>query len=814
MMKKQLLKLAEKYEKAYPFSGDFVINVGKENSIQLIEKTWLDDKILYIAYPENSGINKFGIKSYIKNVKKKDAKNIAGADRDYYLSVIVELNELVLFEDVEITENGIFAIPKLVDVELGASIEELQKLKNELLDAFVENDVNKYFESDFNLLDLDLTINDHLELLSLFTKNIIEPTDELVDVIRSNATIKERYQKAIEFIKISSIRNKVRDEIKEKTAKNIEKSQREYALLEELKVIKKELGETNELDKIVEEYEKRIKKSDMPQRIKDKAFDELNRLKTLHPQNSDVNIVQQFLDYILSLPWKTESEENTDLKDVKNILDKSHYGMEKAKERILEYLAVKKFTGKTPKTILCFVGAPGVGKTSLAFGIAEALGRKLVKQSLGGISDENEIRGHRRTYVGAMPGRIIKGMIEAGTINPIFVLDEIDKLGSTHKGNPADALLEVLDPEQNKRFRDNYIGEEYDLSKVMFIATANYLDQIPHALRDRMEIIEISSYTEHDKINIAKNYLIPRQLKEHGLDEEKITFQDGVLKEIIRKYTAEAGVRELERKIATICRKAVTKIMIENVEKISVTNENIIDFLGKPIFDDDENEYSEPTVGKINGLAYTAFGGKTMPIETTYFEGKGNYKVLPSTDRVSMIEDSLQTVMSVIKSYKDELGIPKNIDLSKIDIVVNFRGQQAINSVDGPSAGVAMFLAILSALTGKKLKQDFGITGAISLRGDSLPVGGIKEKAIGCYNYGLKKMFIPEKNKKDVVDIPENIKQDMEIVKYSHVLEIIDEVFVDEVGTIKESFFFNKANSRITYKDKALAKSNKMNEED
>ena len=611
-------------------------------------------------------------------------------------------------------------------------------------------------------------------------------TEQIADIISFHlkATNSNKYRyleeqelsKRMEYIledvarekQIGDIENKINQDVK----KSIDDSQKEYYLREKMKAIQNELGDKARQDEEIEELRKKIEEAHMPEKIHKKALDELKRYSNTSYQMAESGIIKQYLDFMIALPWDKTTTDEADITKVQEILDKNHYGLDKVKERILEYLSVKIMTNRNPQTIICLVGPPGVGKTSLAKSISEALGRKFIKQSLGGVSDESEIRGHRRTYIGALPGRILKGMKDAGTINPVFLLDEIDKMTSNYRGDPASAMLEVLDPEQNSHFSDNYLEEEYDLSQVMFITTANDLGGIPGPLRDRMEIIELSSYTEYEKFNIAKTHLIGRELEVHGLKPEMLNITDSALKKIISGWTREAGVRELDRMIGTICRKAVKKILVEKLPSVDVTEENISDYLGKIRFFNNENR-EEDQVGIVTGLAYTSFGGDTLDIEVTYYKGKG---ALVLTGKLGdVMKESCMAALSYVRAHAEEFGIDP-AKFAENDIHVHV--PEGAVPKDGPSAGVTITTAIVSALTGRKVSSHLGMTGEVTLRGAVLPIGGLKEKAIAAKRSGLTTILIPEENERDIEDIPEEVREELKIIPVKNVKDVISKALL------------------------------------
>jgi ATP-dependent Lon protease len=509
----------------------------------------------------------------------------------------------------------------------------------------------------------------------------------------------------------------------------------------------------------------------MPKEIEEKALPELARYSSTPPAMAESGIIKTYLDFLVALPWKKASRDSNDLKKVQKKLDKNHYGLGTVKDRIVEYLAVKISTKKNPQTILCLVGPPGVGKTSLAISIADALGRKFVKQSLGGVRDESEIRGHRRTYIGALPGRILTGMKNAGTINPVFLLDEIDKMSSDYKGDPASAMLEVLDPEQNAKFSDHYLEENYDLSQVLFITTANYLENIPAPLRDRMEIVELSSYTEFEKFNIAKSHLIDKQLKAHGITDKEFSVTDETIYYIIRHYTREAGVRELNRFIGTLIRKGIKEILMEKKTRIDVTLDNVEHYLGKQRFSHNLADVKDQ-VGVATGLAYTQFGGDTLSVEVTFFKGKG---ALSLTGKLGdVMKESAITALSYVKANADKFNIdPTFFDAHDIHVHV----PEGATPKDGPSAGITITTAILSAITGKLIDKEVGMTGEMTLRGYVLPIGGLREKSIAAHRSGLKTILIPKENEKDIEDIPTEVRSALKIISVANISEVFEVAF-------------------------------------
>jgi ATP-dependent Lon protease len=553
--------------------------------------------------------------------------------------------------------------------------------------------------------------------------------------------------------------------------KNIDQSQKEYYLREQIRVIRKELGEDeNEQD----ELKSKIEEKNLPEAMKNKALKELSRMGKMQNTSPEYTVIRSYLDWVLDLPWTEETKDTELLSDCTKILNDDHYGLEKIKERITEYLAVLKLTGNMKAPILCFVGPPGVGKTSIAHSIAHALGRKFVRMSLGGVKDEAEIRGHRRTYIGSMPGRILYSMKDAGVINPVFLLDEIDKISSDMRGDPASALLEVLDPEQNSTFRDRYLEEEYDLSKVLFIATANTKDTIPAPLLDRMEVIELGGYTPDEKKEIAKRYLCPKKIAENGLSEEKVSFTDEAVESILENYTLEAGVRNLERQIGSICRKvAVAYADKRDEEKIVISEEDVEKYLGPKKHYKDDKMLSTDEVGAATGLAWTAVGGTTLTVEVATEKGKGELKLTGKLGDV--MRESAQAAVTYIRSHAERYGIADDA-FEKTDIHIHV--PEGATPKDGPSAGITIATAVLSAMTDKPVRHDVAMTGEITLRGKVLPIGGLKEKTLAAHRIGIRTIIIPKDNLRDLEDVPETVRGQMEFIAAENVNTVFSNAII------------------------------------
>ena len=596
----------------------------------------------------------------------------------------------------------------------------------------------------------------------------LEDRQELLEM----ADVNERLLRILEILQKEKEMTKIENRINSKVKEKIDESQREYYLREKMRAIKEELGDVPNGDDDVEALRKQINENPYPEHVKNKALEELNRYEQLPSASQEASVVRTYLDWLLKVPWYEETIDTEDLNKVMETLNNEHYGLEKVKDRIMEYLAVKQMTNSLMAPILCLVGPPGVGKTSLAKSIANALDRHFVKMSLGGVKDEAEIRGHRRTYLGSMPGRVIQGMKKAKVINPVFLIDEIDKLGNDYKGDPSSAMLEVLDPEQNSQFSDHYLEEPYDLSKVLFVATANYLENIPEALRDRLEIINLSSYTEVEKVQIAINHLVPKEIATNGLKPAQFKITENELIYLIRHYTREAGVRQLQRTIATLCRKTVLAILKDNKKSIKVTKKLINEWLGKEIYEYGNKEKKDQ-VGVVTGLAYTAFGGDTLPVEVTYFEGKGRLVVTGQLGDV--MKESAEIALDYVKSHAKQFKIDvKFFESHDIHIHV----PEGAVPKDGPSAGVTLTTALVSALTNQKVKKDIAMTGEVTLRGNVLPIGGLREKSLAAHRVGIKTIIIPKGNMKDMDEIPEIVKNDVTYIPVENVDQVIKEALI------------------------------------
>lgn len=679
---------------------------------------------------------------------------------------------------------------KLPDGRVKILVQGLSKakaLKYSQTDPFFKADIEKLEDQKYEKLTIEdealiRNVKGQLEKVVSLGKSIlpdimgivenIEEPGRLADLVASNIGLKtEQSQEILEIpepvqrlkrvseilareIELLTVQHKIQSEARGE----IDKTQREYFLREQLKAIQKELGDIDERAEEIKEFRKKVEDAKMPEKVMKEAEKQLKRLEKMHPDSAEAATVRTYLDWMVELPWAKSTTDNLDIKAAEKVLNKDHYDLEKVKERILEYLSVRKLKEKMKGPIICFIGPPGVGKTSLGKSIARSLGREFIRMSLGGVRDEAEIRGHRRTYVGALPGRIIQGIKTAGTNNPVFMLDEIDKVGTDFRGDPSSALLEVLDPEQNFAFADHYLAVPFDLSRVMFITTGNLVDTIPSPLRDRMEIIYLSGYTTEEKQGIARNYLIPKQLDEHGLSDKLIKITDSGLFNLISLYTREAGVRNLEREIANLCRKVAKKIAEGKEKTYVITSQNIHKYLGVPKYLPEE-EMEKDEVGVSTGLAWTETGGDIIYVEATTMKGRGHLTLTGQLGDV--MKESAQAALSYIRSRASKLGIKDEV-FSKSDLHIHVPAG-AIPK-DGPSAGITMATAIASALTGRPVNKNVAMTGEVTLRGRVLPIGGLKEKALAAKRMGINKVIVPKRNKKDLEDIPTYIKKDMEFV--------------------------------------------------
>jgi len=657
--------------------------------------------------------------------------------------------------------------------------EEKKSIEGEALIRNVRDGLDKALSLGKNIppeiIIIAANIEEQGRLADLTAANLdlkIKEAQNLLEMINPFQRLKKCYELLTKEIELLDVQSKISSEAKGE----MDKLQKQYFLRQQIKAIQKELGEGSEIQEEIKGYKKKLRRLKVSDEVRQELEKQISRLSQMHPESAETAVVRNYLDWMFALPWNKRTADNLDLRNVKKILDEDHYGLDRVKERVLEYLGVKTLSKKIKGPILCFVGPPGVGKTSLGRSIARALGRKFIRISLGGVRDEAEIRGHRRTYVGAMPGRIIQGLRRCGSNNPVFMMDEVDKIGADFRGDPSSALLEVLDPEQNFSFRDNYLGVQYDLSKVMFITTGNLLDPIQPAFRDRMEVLRLPGYTEDEKLEIAFRHLVPKQIEENALNKNLIYFTKGAVKKIISFFTREAGVRNLEREIASVCRKVARKVAEGKKHLTRITSQNIERYLGPPkVFRDQLQKKNR--VGVATGVAWTAAGGEILFVETTKMKGKGNLTLTGSLGDV--MKESAQAALSYAKSNSKGLGIDSQI-FSKNDFHIHI--PEGAIPKDGPSAGVTMLTSLISVCADRKIRWDVAMSGEITLRGSVLPVGGIKEKVLAAQRSGVKEMILPLANKKDLFDIPKKIMKEMKFVFIEDVNEIINAALVKDSG--------------------------------
>jgi ATP-dependent Lon protease len=749
--------------------------VGREKSVRALEDVMADDKqILLVTQknaaqddPQPSDIYMMGTVATVLQLLKLP---------DGTVKVLVEGNQRARIETFVDNPDFFQAEAALLEDD-AENVQELEALSRAVIAEFEQY----------------IKLNKKVPPEVLISVNQIDDPGKLADTVAQHLTLKiadkqallevekvgERLERVYSFMEgeigVMQVEKRIRNRVK----RQMEKTQREYYLNEQLKAIQKELGETEDGKDELAEIEERIKKTKLSKEAREKAQAEMKKLRSMSPMSAEATVVRNYLDWMLSIPWKKRTKVKRDLKEALRVLDEDHYGLEKVKDRLIEYLAVQHRMRKVKGPILCLVGPPGVGKTSLGKSMARATGRKFVRMSLGGVRDEAEIRGHRRTYIGSMPGKVIQGMKKAKYSNPLFLLDEIDKLGADWRGDPSSALLEVLDPEQNSTFNDHYLEVDYDLSDVMFVTTANTL-RMPQPLMDRMEIIRIPGYTEDEKVEIAKRHLIDKQMTETGLKKSEWSITDEALRDLIRYYTREAGVRNLEREIANLARKAIKEILIEtDVKKVVVSPDNLEKFAGIRKFRFGETE-EEDLVGVVTGLAWTEVGGELLTIESAMLPGKG--RIIRTGKLGDVMQESVQAAESYVKSRAPSFGI-KPTQFEKIDIHVHV--PEGATPKDGPSAGVAMVTSIVSVLTGIPVRRDVAMTGEITLRGRILPIGGLKEKLLAALRGGLKTVLIPQENAKDLQEIPDNVKKNLEIVPVTTLDEVVERALVERVKPIE-----------------------------
>ncbi|EIL86332.1 endopeptidase La [Bacillus sp. FSL R5-0820] len=746
------------------------LDVGREKSVQALEQAMMNDHMIFLATQREISIDEPGEEEIFKVGTYTKIKQMLKLPNGTIRVLVEGLNRAQIESYMELEDYTSVDIKELTEEELKDA--EAEALMRTLLDHF----------------DQYIKISKKISAETYATVTDIEEPGRMADIVASHLPLKLKdKQEVLETVDVKKRLNRVislihnekevleiEKKIGQRVKRSMERTQKEYYLREQMKAIQKELGDKEGKTGEVSTLMAKIEESGMPDSVRETALKELNRYEKIPSSSAESSVIRNYIDWLINLPWGTYTEDRLDLKLASEILDDEHHGLEKVKERVLEYLAVQKLTNSLKGPILCLAGPPGVGKTSLAKSIAKSLDRKFIRISLGGVRDESEIRGHRRTYVGAMPGRIIRGMSKAGTMNPVFLLDEIDKMSSDFRGDPSSAMLEVLDPEQNHNFSDHYIEETFDLSQVLFIATANNLATIPGPLRDRMEIITIAGYTEVEKAEIVKDHLLPKQLKEHGLKKGNLQLREAAIYDMIRYYTREAGVRGLERQLAAICRKAARAIVAEDRKRITVTEKNLSEFLGKRLYRYGQAETTDQ-VGVVTGLAYTSVGGDTLSIEVSLSPGKG--KLLLTGKLGDVMRESAQAAFSYIRSKADELNIDPQFN-EKHDIHIHV--PEGAVPKDGPSAGITIATALVSALTGRPVSKEVGMTGEITLRGRVLPIGGLKEKALGAHRAGLKTIILPKDNEKDIDDIPESVREGLTFIPVSHLDEVLEKALVGE----------------------------------
>lgn len=748
---------------------DIVIDVGREVSLKAVDNAQdnYEGKVILVSQ---------------KDVSVEDP----GQEDLFGVGTLCEIRHIRRFENfmrvkfrglhrAQLSQMEKSANGDLIQVDLLQSIRqdetEEQALVRMIIDSFEKSsNLDKFLPKDV-IMELSRGIG--ADQLSDKSVAVLPLALERKQTYLETLGINDRLEMLIQDLEKEKEMDEVEKRINETVKKRIDQGQKDYYLREKLTAIKEELGDVVEQDKDAENIRQRLENNPYPETIKKKVKDELSRYEMLPMASGETGIIKTYIDWLMDLPWWQETTDIKDLNQAQAILDADHYGLEKVKERILEYLAVKQMTNSLKAPILCLVGPPGVGKTSLAKSVARALDRKFVKISLGGVRDEAEIRGHRRTYLGAMPGRIIQGMKKAGVINPVFLIDEIDKMASDYKGDPSSAMLEVLDPEQNALFSDHYIEEAYDLSHVLFIATANYLENIPEALRDRLEIIQLSSYTDVEKTHIAREHLFPKQLEENGLKPSQLKISDEMILYLIRYYTREAGVRQLERTLGTICRKTVLAILKDHKKSITLTKKRIKEWLGNEKVDYGHKEKKDQ-IGTVTGLAYTSFGGDILQIEANRFEGKG--RLILTGKLGDVMKESASIALDYIKAHAKEFHIdPKKFE----DCDIHIHVPEGAVPKDGPSAGVTMTTALVSCFSEIPVKANLAMTGEVTLRGNVLPIGGLKEKSLAAYRSGITTILIPKENVRDLDEIPQEVKDAVTFIPVSNVKQVLKNALVD-----------------------------------
>lgn len=746
------------------------IDIGRDKSIAALEECLAHGRQIMLSAqkdiemedPKREDVYEIGTVCQVQHVTKLNSGIMRAQIEGLYRARILDFRDDGLFIEVDVEE-----------------IEE-DKTDNKEIQALIRACISK-FEDWVKLshkippevmIAVNVAMDDGGVLCNVVTNHLnckYQDKQEILGIVDLKSRLEALYKLLLQEVEIMELENKIVFDVN----KQMNKIQKEYYLREQIKAINKELGEDDEIAEAIEEYRQIMEKHTYPEYVTEALEKELKRLERTNPASPEMGVIQNYIEWVLDLPWDIENQETIDVKEAQKTLDKHHYGLTKVKERIIEYLSIKALSPDIKAPIVCLVGPPGVGKTSIATSIAQALNRKFVRASLGGVRDEAEIRGHRRTYVGAMPGRIIEGIKNAGSKDPLFLLDEVDKMASDYRGDPVSALLEVLDPEQNSTFSDHYIGLAFDLSKVMWIITANDLGNIPRPLRDRMEIIMLPSYTEVEKMHIAKEHLLDKVKKANGLKKTQVNMSDEVISKIIEDYTREAGVRELERQLSKACRKAAYKIVTEKKKSVRITKKNITDFLGKAKYTETKAE-KENQVGLCTGLAWTEVGGVILPVEVAVLKGKGN--LILTGQLGDVMKESGRAALTCIRARSEKLQINEKF-YEENDIHVHF--PEGAVPKDGPSAGITMTTAIVSALTGKKVRADVAMTGEITLRGKVLPIGGLKEKSLAAYREGIYTVIMPKANERDLDEIAPEVKAKMKFIPVETIDEVLKVALVD-----------------------------------
>ncbi|MCZ0702424.1 ATP-dependent Lon protease [Natronobacillus azotifigens] len=747
------------------------LDVGREQSVKALEKAMMTDEQVLLVAQKDSAIKEPTSDDLYQMGTIAKVNQMLKLPNGTFRVLVEGLARAEILEHLESKPHFMVEAKQMVDQPMTNSNEQAA-LTRALMEQF-EQYIKLSTKLNKETFDSVTDIEDPARLSDIVASHLSLKLSAKQKILETLA-VEERLQQLITFISNEREVLHLERKIGQRVKKSMEKTQKEYYLREQMKAIQKELGDRDGKTGDVAILKEKIMESDMPERILSVALKELDRFEKIPQTSAESSVIRNYIEWLISLPWAKETEDNLKVSHAEKILDEDHYGLEKVKERVLEYLAVQQLTQSLKGPILCLIGPPGVGKTSLAKSIARAIDRKFVRISLGGVKDEAEIRGHRRTYIGAMPGRIMQGMKKAETINPVILLDEIDKMASDFRGDPSSAMLEVLDPEQNSNFSDHFIEETYDLSKVMFVATANNLQTIPRPLLDRMEIISIPGYTELEKQHIARDHLLPKQLAAHGLSKGQLQVREDALLKLIRRYTREAGVRNLERQLATLCRKAAKIHVSEQKKRIVVTEKQLETLLGKPMFRYGMIEEVDQ-VGTATGLAYTAAGGDTLAIEVSIVPGKGKLSLTGKLGDV--MKESAQAALSYIRSRAEKLEIDPSFHQNN-DIHIHV--PEGATPKDGPSAGITMATALVSGLTNRAVRKEVGMTGEITLRGRVLPIGGLKEKTLSAHRAGLTTIIIPKDNEKDLEDIPESVRESLTFIAVQHLDEVLEHALVGE----------------------------------